>query len=295
VGYSQCDERAEVTSESYLSAFTFGDVFANYLNSTGTTKCYTGETGAAWLWFDIDREDNIDTATTDARRLASLLSDRFGIDGDTLLCFFSGAKGFHIGLPLSACGSPGPSAMFHRVCRQFAESVAAAAGVAIDTGVYDRVRLFRAPNSRHPKTGLFKRQLSFDSLLGLRSSRIVELAGEPEAFDIPDPPEPSRVAVADWTAAVRAVAEQTAGVTSRRELGARSALNRATVEFIRDGATSGDRHRLLFSAAANLAEFGCSLELATALLSESALDSGLSPSDVQRQIQCGIEYRGASQ
>jgi len=68
-------------------------------------------------------------------------------------------------------------------------------------------------------------------------------------------------------------------------------LNRATLEFIRDGATSGDRHRLLFSAAANLAEFGCSLELAEALLTESALDSGLTPSDVARQIRCGMNHK----
>jgi hypothetical protein len=271
-----------------LSAFTFGDAFAHYLNTTGTTKCYTGETGAAWLWFDIDRADNIDTATTDARRLASLLSDRFGIDGDSLLCFFSGAKGFHIGLPLSACGSPGPSAMFHRVCRQFAESVAAATGVTIDVKVYDRVRLFRAPNSRHPKTGLFKRQLPFDALMGLRPSRIVELAGEPEAFDIPDPPEPSRVAVADWAAAVGSVAEQSAGIASRCESGSRSALNRATMAFIRDGATD-DRAVSLFSAAANVAEFATVADLAFALLTEPGLDSGLSPSEVRRQIQCGIE------
>ena len=28
------------------------------------------------------------------------------------------------------------------------------AAVTIDAGIYDRVRAFRAPNSRHPKTGL---------------------------------------------------------------------------------------------------------------------------------------------
>ena len=68
-------------------------------------------------------------------------------------------------------------------------------------------------------------------------------------------------------------------------------LNRATLEFIRDGAGTGDRHRLLFSAAANLAEFGCPQSLAEALLCESALDSGLSPSEVRRQIACGLDHQ----
>ena len=65
-------------------------------------------------------------------------------------------------------------------------------------------------------------------------------------------------------------------------------LNRSTFAFIRDGAGTGDRHRLLFSAAANLAEFGCTPALAVALLEESALDSGLSPKDVRRQVECGL-------
>ncbi len=55
----------------------------------------------------------------------------------------------------------------------------------------------------------------------------------------------------------------------------------------------GDCHneRRLFSAAANLADFSCGFELAWALLSESALDSGLSPSEVRRQIECGLKHQ----
>lgn len=293
--YSQCDEQSEVTKEAYLSAFTFGDEFAWYLEDNGTTKGYAGECGAAWLWFDIDREGDIDTATADARKLATSLAFGYDIGGDALLCFFSGRKGFHIGFPLSACGSPGPSALFHDVCRRFAESIASQAEIAIDAGVYDRVRAFRAPNSRHPKTGRFKRWLSFDALVNLKATRIEELAATPEPFEIPDPPEASESALSDWAAAVRFVDEQRNAIATRRELGDRSALNRATLEFIREGATTGDRHRLLFSAAANLAEFGCSVELALALLTEPALDSGLSPSDVRRQIECGLKHREGMQ
>ena len=90
--------------------------------------------------------------------------ERYGIDGDALLIFFSGSKGYHVGLP-SSLWEAEPSADFHRVARQFAEQLAAVVGVAIDTSVYDRVRAFRAPNSRHPKTGLHKRRLEFGELL----------------------------------------------------------------------------------------------------------------------------------
>jgi hypothetical protein len=67
-------------------------------------------------------------------------------------------------------------------------------------------------------------------------------------------------------------------------------LNRSTLAFIRDGAAEGDRHRRLFSAAANLAEFGCPPDLAAELLTEAALDSGLSPAEVRRQIECGLTH-----
>ena len=68
-------------------------------------------------------------------------------------------------------------------------------------------------------------------------------------------------------------------------------LNALTLDFIRSGGTSnGERHTRLFQAAANLAELGAGLELAEALLTESGLDSGLSPSEVARQIKSGIEH-----
>ncbi|MDZ4849420.1 MAG: hypothetical protein SGI77_08995 [Pirellulaceae bacterium] len=266
-----------------------GDVFREQLNATGSTRNYTGVCWSRWLWFDIDR-DEIDNATADARRLASNLTERYGIAGDELLLFYSGSKGFHIGLPTSLW-NPMPSALFHAYCRQFAESVATVSSVAIDSGVYDRVRAFRAPNSKHSKTSRYKRFLTLDELLNLKASRIIELAAEPIPFELPMAPRLNSQAVRDWQAAIASVESQQAVATDKRQSGSMpSGLNRSTLEFIRDGATNGDRHRLLFSTAANLAEFGCSMELALALLSESALDSGLSPSEVRRQIECGLKH-----
>ena len=293
LAYSQCDNKAEVERESYLSAFAFGDAFRDHLNATGSTKAYVGECWSAWLWFDIDRDD-IDAATHDARRLTSHLIERFAIAGDELLAFYSGSKGFHIGLPTSLW-EPSPSLTFHAACRRFAENIAASASVAIDSAIYDRVRAFRAPNSRHQKTGRFKRWLGFDELLHLTPSRIVELANAPESFEMPEPPAVDQNALRLWQDAVGSVDAQRTFALERKACGVASrTLNRSTLDFIRDGAASGDRHRMLFSAAANLAELGCSFDLASALLSEAALDSGLSPSEVRRQIECGLNHKGTT-
>ena len=106
-------------------------------------------------------------------------------------------------------------------------------------------------------------------------------------------PPTCATAVDDWQRAVDATRQQAAAIRQRRTDTA-ATLNRQTIEFIRDGATAGDRHRLLFSAAANLAEFGCPSALAHSLLTEAALDSGLSPNEVRRQIDCGLSHRTAT-
>jgi hypothetical protein len=290
LAYSECDDRAEVYREAYLSAFTFGVDFRTLLDSTGSVKGFAGDCYSEWLWFDIDRDGDLDRATLDARRLAASLVERFRLDGDELLLFFSGSKGYHTGLPLSLCDSPAPSPVFHSICRRLAERFAALAGIDTDTGVYDRVRPFRAPNSRHPKTGLHKRRLSYEELLNLNTSAIRRLAAEPASFDMPKPPASYDLAISDWQQITEMVVQSAAADQERRANGS-AKLTRSTMSFIRDGAGTGDRHRLLFSAAANLAEFDCPPALAHALLTDAGLDSGLPPSEVLRQINCGLQHR----
>lgn len=288
-GYAACDEQAGVNTEaSYLSAFQFGEDFRRHLEMTGSTKGYTGPCWSPWLWFDIDRKADIEAATKDARRLAAFLADRYRLDGDELLIFYSGSKGYHVGLPTSLW-QPEPSAVFNKLVRRLAEHVAELLGIDIDAGVYDKVRAFRAPNSRHPKTGRHKRRLAFDELLRMKTAAILDSAAEPQPFDLPLPPPADDQAAADWREAGAHVAKSTTANRQRRlAFNGSPKLNRRTMEFIRDGASTGDRHRLVFSAAANLAEFGCPPALAHALLTESALDCGLAPNDVRRQIECGL-------
>jgi hypothetical protein len=284
--YAACDPKAEVTSEAYFSAFRFGADFAAHFKGTGSTADFVGPCWSPWLWWDLDSYE-LQYSHKDAGALAAFLAERYGIEPGALLLFFSGAKGFHVGLP-TALWNPSPSADFHRTARRFAERLAELASVTCDSGVYDKVRAFRAPNSRHAKTGLHKRRLTFDELLGPLAI-IVELAATPAPFDVPNVTGISEAAAADWQAAVDLVARESEAKAVRRAAGNGSgALNKATLAFIRDGAGTGDRHRLLFSAAANLAEFHCPLPLAVALLEESALDSGLPPKDVRRAIECGL-------
>jgi hypothetical protein len=289
--YAGCHPRAEVGREGYLSAFWFGEDFRDHLRATGSSRGFGGACWAPFVWWDLDSPDDPGKALADARRLTATLLDRYReLDEDDLLVFFSGRKGYHAGLP--TCWGPAPSAEFHRVARQFAENVAAVAGVVTDPGIYDKVRAFRAPNSRHPSTGLHKRRLTVEELMGLSAEGVRRLAREPVPFALPSPTKTCGLAAADWRDAETRVRWRAEAKARPPAVSAdwTPRLNRQTLEFIRNGAEVGDRHRLLFSAAANLAELGCPPGLAHALLTEAALDSGLPPSEVRRQIECGLEH-----
>ena len=58
------DPRAETHRECYLSAFQFGDDFRAHLETHDTTKGFSGLCWARWLWFDIDRENDLSRLNT---------------------------------------------------------------------------------------------------------------------------------------------------------------------------------------------------------------------------------------
>jgi hypothetical protein len=293
--YCSCDPKAGVDREAYLSAFQFDAGFAEHLARTGSPAGFTGSTWTPFVWLDVDRDEaagGIARALADTRQLVNVLDERFGVRRDVLVPFVSGGKGFHLGIP-TALWAPSASADFHAVARQFAETVAAAAGVAVDVGVFDRVRAFRAPNSKHAKSGLHKRFVPVEILDTVTVAGVLNMARTPEAFDVPrtDGVESADFLVAVWERAASAVAEKAAAVEQRRlevASGGRAVgVNKLTRAFLNGEVEAGDRHRLLYSAAANLAELGCPLAAVRALLTEPALDTGLPPKDVARQIECG--------
>lgn len=288
-GHAMMFEGAELHRESFLSMFQFDREFAVYLSDQGTTAAYPGPCWASFISFDVDNEADPAAALVSARRLAAGIVEGYGLDDDDLLTFFSGCKGYHLMLP-TALWAPAPGPTFHTIARRFAVTLAENIGIAIDTGVYSKVQLFRSPNSRHPKTDLHKRCLSYRELMRLPLETIRKLAAEPAEFEIPAPHRRSEQVVIDWAVAAKAVADEAEATANRRaEGGGTAKLNKVTLRFIRSGAEPSFRHRFLFSSAKNLAECGAPRPLVHDLLTESALDVGLSPHDTTRGIDCGVD------
>lgn len=306
LAYLEADERAECHRVAFLSLFHFGREFVEHVGRCGSVRGFTGPVGADWLAFDIDRTD-LEAARRDACRLGSFILERFTVGEDDVLNFFSGGKGFHLLLPCELVGSPAPCADFATVGGEFCARVAAGAGVAVDS-IYDSMRLFRAPNSRHNKTGSFKISLSWRELSSMSAARIQELARGTRFRELREAPPPCPVAVSDWQAAEAAVRNRRARPPQAVER--EPALNATTWGVLSDGIIeqggggavgldgkpAAGRHKVLFSVAADLGRLGCSPELAAALLLDIGLRSGLPRADVERAIACGLEAgKGGSQ
>ena len=155
--YLDCDEReSRREAQSLPQCVYLRRRLPPSFDATGSTAGFGGRVRCR-LWWDIDRVGNIEPHRHRWLRR----------DGTTLqACHLHvGRQGLPRRLP-AALWQPAVVAAFNRIARTFAERVADAK-VTIDAGVYDKVRAFHEPNSRHPRTGLHKRQVTLDALMHL--------------------------------------------------------------------------------------------------------------------------------
>lgn len=168
----------------YKSAYTYGEDAKEYWESNKESiKGYTGETYSSELWFDLDCEKDPGKAKKAAIDLLTHI-DSLGWTNATEI-YFSGFKGFHVIIHTTNRLVPSEVSI---ICY----NVAKEAGVPIgpegvfDTSVYNITRIFRLPNTRHQKSGLYKVPITFDELRDLKLENVKEIAASPryEEFDV---------------------------------------------------------------------------------------------------------------
>ena len=333
-------------TDFFLSMYQFPAAFVEQIKETGKAAGYAGACWARFLWFDIDREDDLAAAMWDAGKLVEFLvsgisggvnsravwDDEDDDDGQTtggfvpdtesIQIYFSGAKGFHVGVPILVFGeSASASEDFASTCKAVACEIARLAGVEIDVKVYDRVRLFRCPNTKHSKTELFKIPVSFRELtrkwdmnaILKRAKHPRRLVDSPTADadevmfrgDVPEMPAATEL----WQRVckpVQAEGEEEKDTDTRMPAGISSAmkhqmqtlpesgeqvprLRRETLEFIRHGAEKGERATTLFNAAADCTRCELPRGAVFAVLVDAARECGLGIYEIERQIDAGIK------
>lgn len=289
--YAQLDSQIHPTQQAYLSAYVFPPAFQGYVKQHNGVGGYRGPCGSDFVWFDIDGPD-LPSALSATKTLLMHATNDLDADEANTLVFFSGAKGFHIGLPLH--WQPPMHELFPRHCRAFAEGIASSCGVKIDTSIYDHVRLFRAPNSRHAKSGLYKINLPVNGFERLGLDAILEMAKVPVEFEVPEVGSVSCPKLETvWNACTPGMQQMKliGGYVSDNTSARR--LDRLTLDFVCEGAEEGERVNRLFKAVANMSELASvhgAEGLAYAILSEAALDSGLPRHEVDRTFANGWKH-----
>jgi hypothetical protein len=199
------------------------DWVATHTNDKGspTVAGFDGPSWAPALHLDFDAETDPALALTWVRQVLLRLQAE-GVNLRAVRVYFSGHKGFHSELPASLFGGFTPSVHLADQLKQAA--IAILQDIPFDHSVYDKLRLWRLPNTRHGVSGLFKIPLTVTELFTLDLAAIQELAraprgpaDHPELTPIPDEEwEPVPALVAIWTNCAASMKETTSGETRQK-------------------------------------------------------------------------------
>jgi hypothetical protein len=292
--FHEADERLNLDAEGYATVYQYprGE-YVEHVRRHGSPKGYAGATACTRLVWDVDRKGDPQAALDAARSLARFITDRYGDDG--FGAAFSGDKGYHLSLVCPPGFHPLPHVP--GVTKQLCLTVARSAGVAVDPAVYDRQRLFRLPNTKHPRTGLQKRYLDPDELHRLTADAVHDLARHPAGFAVPRVTELNPTLEADWLECEhRVLTAAPAAVFGPTGASAHTPSRCPVVpKFVLDFIAFGDiadpgRAVTLFRAAAALSAEGTPPGVIIGLLRENALKAGLDPAEADKQLADGIAH-----
>lgn len=153
------------------------------LEPRDTFTGYRGYHAPALGYFvlDFDHSEDMELAKADCKTAIKELR----LEPSTYKVFFSGGKGFHLYIRhefFSIAPSDSTAKQFERIANQIGKDLNLS---TLDDGIYQANRKFRLPNSKHPKTGLFKVELTLEQL-ELSIDEIKALAETPQSVTLSD-------------------------------------------------------------------------------------------------------------
>ncbi len=159
---------------AYTTMFRFRQEYKKHVDKTGSVRgADQFECWSDYLWFDIDADD-LNQATIDMQTLLRGLEILKALKHTVV--FFSGSKGYHVGIDSSVFGFK-PSQTLPNEMRCTALAIAKLFNIKIDSKIYNHNRLWRISDSLHKKTKLRKTQIVTGEALSLSLDKIKVLAG----------------------------------------------------------------------------------------------------------------------
>lgn len=172
---------------AFTSMFIFSEDIIEHLDnlkSAGlepTVAEYKGKVSANYLWLDIDTDEEDDSNVKNnilsiLKRTKSILTNimlTYELDEQSIRIYFSGNKGFHVGIPVICFGaenflSEALPTIFKIMAKDITEN-----SKLVDFKIFNTTRLLRAPNSKHEKSGLYKVLVSMDTIQNLDAEKIL--------------------------------------------------------------------------------------------------------------------------
>lgn len=133
--------------DAYISIFAYNEEQKKKIDETGSVSGIRDVTTNILVW-DFDNKDNPELARADTIELGYRLVNTYGVDPDSIHCYYSGSKGMHIVLPINKEITPD---QFKKATGEIAKGLK-----TFDPVVSDAARVIRMEYTKHPKTGLFK-------------------------------------------------------------------------------------------------------------------------------------------
>lgn len=165
--------------DTYMTYFRYDSGMVEHFKSSEGKKArsvtgYKGPAYADYIPVDIDT-DRLDLALQNTIQLLEVLKNH-DVNQDTCKIYFSGSKGFHVLIPSELVGVI-PSEDIHQRFRSFIKRLAP--GVKFDSTIYDKVRIFRIPNTINSKSGKYKIRLYPFEIYNAQAHEIIEMASQP--------------------------------------------------------------------------------------------------------------------
>jgi hypothetical protein len=176
IEYSTLD-RNPANYERYISWLPYDKNILDYAKVNGSLKQYKGIHYCPVFFIDIDKDGDLAGAQQSTLQLIKRLVSEYFVNTEDLLYYFSGNKGFHVGIPGKMMGIKSPQSGMGDRCKRVAVELTNDIE-NIDYKIYDDGRLFRLVNSINDKSGLYKIPITYEELAG-DMNVIIELAKQP--------------------------------------------------------------------------------------------------------------------
>ncbi len=195
------------------------------------------------FYMDFDDEEDFEHVREDVIVALSYFKICYHIEKECITIYFSGNKGIHLIVPARILGIE-PCPMLNGIFKYIASSMNGFTNhKTLDTKIYDKRRMFRIPNTKHEKSGLFKVQITLDELYRLSHEQIKELAKCPRPIHTWSGPDVHRYAQQQYLRAIKEYQESSKDTQKDRRYAAKLTSTPPCIQAILDnGAEEGCRN-----------------------------------------------------